>query len=201
MALTAWQEQQQFQSTRDMLLAQGARVGKSTHKVFTKGRGDLRIAQPVNFALTFCEEPVFTAGLVLKSGQSLIEHLYPMASVGVYKWKQDSRGMYVGAYIWASVAAGVNAQFAGYAQRLNDLKQIAARQTVSTVGQWEAEIDAVKAEIAKLQAGSIQYTQAQYELYQAKAELQANQYQLEHNLVFEGLAIRDVNYDQMMADY
>lgn len=194
MALTAWQEQQQFNAQREMLIAQGASVGRSTHKVFTKGRGDLRIAQPVNFALTFAEEPVFTTGLVLGPPR-LVEHLYPNATVGVYHWQRDSRGMYTGAYVWASIAAGVNREFAGYSYRLETLQDM-----VRGARPLEGSIEGAQDEIARLQRGTAVYAEATYQLYQTKAELQANAYVLEHHLVFEGLAIRDINYDDMMAD-
>lgn len=179
MTLTAWQEQQNFESKRAALIAQGARVGRSVHKVFTKGRGDVRVAQPVTFALTFCEEPIFTAGLALGGGQPLVEHLYPLATVGVYKWQRDSRGMYVGAYLWVSVTAGINTQFAGDAYLTERMLEQERKMTVP---------------------GSTSWTLAMTEIAKAKAEIQANQYSLEHHLVFEALAIRDINYDQMMAD-
>jgi hypothetical protein len=175
--LTAWQEQQAFTAQREMLLAQGARVGRSKHKVRTKGRGDLRIASPVNFALTFVEEPIFTSGVALTGG-NLVEHLYPLATVGVYQWKRDSRGMYVGAYVWVSVTAGLNDRYAG-AQYLK-LRQLEQAQKM-------------------LPPGTVNYYQMTQELAQVKAEVEANKYQLEHHLVFEGLAIRDINYEQMMA--
>jgi hypothetical protein len=179
LTVTAWQEQQAAQARRDAMVAAGAATGRSVHKVFTTGRGDIRIASPVKFSLTFTEQPFFTSGCVLHAG-SLVDHLYPTATVGVWKWQRDSRGMYTGAYIWVTVGAGLNAQFAGDAY-LRDLQQQVEYGKIS--GALTDEIYNITAAIA-----------------QAKAEQAANKYQLEHHLVFEALAIRDVNYDQMMAD-
>lgn len=201
MALTAWQEQQQYNAVRDMYIAQGARVGRSTHRVFTKGRGDIRIAQPVNFSLTFAEEPIFTAGLALHTG-SLVDHLYPLATVGVYQWKKDSRGMYIGAYIWASVSQGLNAEFAGEAFLTNSTQQyqqgkLTGQSLIDAVGPITGvpQVDEVGPHIGVPMADASNYT-----ISQARAAQQANQYQLEHHLVFEALAIRDINYDVMMSD-
>jgi hypothetical protein len=197
MALTAWQEQQQYSAQREMFIAQGARVGRSTHKVFTKGRGDLRIAQQVKFSLTFVEEPIFTSGVVLGPPR-LVEHLYPTATVGVYHWERDHRGMYVGAYIWAVVGAGINQEHAG-----NEVLQLRYKDALDgrrSMNELNMTISQIRAELAQLRAGSFDYTLAKYQLAQAQAELAANSYVLQHHLVFEGLAIRDINYDQMMAD-
>jgi len=78
-----------------------SRLAWSAHKVQSSGFGTVRQAVPIDFDLTFLEEPVFTQGasiVVSPSGA-----LDPVGSAGVWQWHRNPKGHYVGAYIYLSV--------------------------------------------------------------------------------------------------
>lgn len=153
MALTTYDEQAFYKDYQDNLAKNGARTGRSLHRLLSKGAGQSHIIQPLKFQITFTAQPTFTSGIALAAGQ-LVDGCYPICSVGVYKWQTDARKFYIGAYVWVAVTN--------------------APTSLHTGGFTQPEIV---------------YTQAGM-----------NQLELEHHLCFEGLALRDVNYDQMMAD-
>lgn len=161
MALTTYDEDALFSARREAIAANGARTGRSLHRIASKGAGEVHIVQPIDFRLTFVEQPTFTNGLSLLNGQ-LVSGAYPIASVGVYKWRRDTRGFYTGAYLWVGVTSAPT-----------DLVPLPP-------GDYDAEIVAVQ---------------------RSQAEARAlNSLSLEHHLCFEGMAIRDVDFDQIMAD-
>jgi hypothetical protein len=153
MALTAWDEQRDYLDRVSGIAANGAKVGRSLHWLLSRGAGEMHFIQPIPFQLTFVNKPLFTSGVALATGQ-LTSGAYPVVSTGVFKWQGDSRGFYIGAWIWIAV---------GFADT-----QLGTSST-----------DAVD---ATARAAAL------------------NKLELEHHLSFEGLALRDINYDQMMAD-
>lgn len=155
MALTVWDEQANFEAYKNNIAANGARNGRSLHRVISKGAGQTHIVQPLAFQLTFVQQPTFTSGVALSSGQ-LQDGGYPIVSVGVYKWQTDARGFYRGAYLWVGVTAAPTG--------------VSSDNTL---------LGAESAEIMAIILSSLE---------------------LEHHLCFEGMAIRDVDVDQLNAD-
>lgn len=180
MALTTWDEQQQYRDYLASLAYNGARDARSLHRIASKGTGETHIAKPVAFATTFVQEPTFTSGLSMLAG-TLISGAYPIASVGVYKWQTDRRNFYIGAYIWVAVTFGtteLNAQ---------NKEQAAARISLSEY----------RASQLALLRGEKSLLQAMSAVKQAQA---LNAIQLNHHLVFEGLALRDVDPNAVLDD-
>lgn len=105
MALTAWDEDAIARARASNIALNGARTARSFHRIASKGAGEIHMAQPVPFAVTFTEQPTLTSGLALGAGQ-LVPGAYPIAQVGVHKWQTDSRGFFIGAYLWIAVTFG-----------------------------------------------------------------------------------------------
>lgn len=176
MALTAWDEQEQFRDRASAIANAGARNGRSLHRVLSKGAGQTRIAQPIAFRLTFIGQPTFTSGVTLAAGQ-LQDGAYPVVSIGVFRWQKDGRGFYIGAWLWVAVTYGPTELSSA-----QDYQMLQAQQAAEVGADYQQ---------------SAAYLSAQTELQRAIA---LNRLELEHHLCFEGLALRDVNYDEIMAN-
>lgn len=71
-------------------------------KLTSKGSGQRRFGL-VTFPVIFAKEPHFTTGsAVIRNPQPKIWH-DPIGSAGVYAWKSDSRGFFLGAFMWVRV--------------------------------------------------------------------------------------------------
>jgi hypothetical protein len=78
----------------------GARLARVAVVYESSGNGELKVAEPIEFGLHFTEEPSVTTGRVLVDGQALVSGQYPNGDSGVWRWKRDEKGYYVGAYIY-----------------------------------------------------------------------------------------------------
>jgi hypothetical protein len=67
------------------------------------GWGELAYPEPVDFGLTFVEEPIVAYGFALVGGDKLVDNRFPRAQGGVYEWRIDGRGFYIGAHVFACV--------------------------------------------------------------------------------------------------
>lgn len=165
MALTAWDEQQYYRDRQTAITQAGARMGRSLHRVLSKGAGQVHLPNPLSFQLTFTEQPTFTSGVAIGTGQ-LADGSYPIVTVGVSNWQVDARGFYTGAWLWFGVTMAPTHVTAGPADTLTGAEQAIFVSSMTAVEQAIAMANV----------------------------------QLEHHLSFEGLALRDVNFDQIMAD-
>jgi len=68
------------------------------------GHGEIALADPVGFDVTFLEEPRVVTGVVLASGQ-LLAGKFPQVTAGVHRWVRDARGLWTGAYLFFVVDA------------------------------------------------------------------------------------------------
>lgn len=67
------------------------------------GVGQHRQSKPVIFPVVFRKEPHFTSGCAtVKHIDTNVWH-DPIGSCGLYAWKKDSAGNYIGAYVWTRV--------------------------------------------------------------------------------------------------
>lgn len=78
-----------------------SRLAQSYNSCVTYGNGRLRLADEIEFHCTFIEQPVVAYGASVTS--ELAENDYPMCTGGVFKWRVDSRGFYVGCYVFVTV--------------------------------------------------------------------------------------------------
>lgn len=69
----------------------------------TTGWGEIAFEECFEFGLTFIEEPYVACSMSLQDGDKLIEGRFPRASGGVYRWKKNHRGYYVGAWLFVTV--------------------------------------------------------------------------------------------------
>ena len=68
-------------------------------EVATHGIGQVQHEQVIPLDCTFIEEPNVAYGFKI-DGDTLIENYFPTCSGGVWKWQQDYRGYYIGAYVF-----------------------------------------------------------------------------------------------------
>lgn len=76
-----------------------ARHATSYARVTTHGVGEVLHERVVSFDCTFVEEPRVAYGFSI-DGDTLIDGLFPSSSGGVWKWQQDHRDYYLGAYVY-----------------------------------------------------------------------------------------------------
>lgn len=67
------------------------------------GIGQLRVAKPILFGISFRTEPHFTTGSATIKNPDAKNWHDPVGNAGVRSWERDSRGLFVGAHIWVRV--------------------------------------------------------------------------------------------------
>jgi hypothetical protein len=82
-----------------------ARRAVSEHQITTSGMGQRRLEDPIEFQVTFLEEPHFTSGFALASNPVPGLYLDPFANIGVRSWVTNDRGFYTGAWLYIRIAA------------------------------------------------------------------------------------------------
>lgn len=80
-----------------------ARQAYSFAALNTHGQGEILYPTIVPFNCTFIELPKVSTGFSM-DGDLLIRGLYPVVSAGVWKWQQDRRGFYLGAYVFFTIS-------------------------------------------------------------------------------------------------
>lgn len=76
-----------------------ARQAWSYASLTTTGVGEIQHPTVVRFDCTFIEQPKVAHGFSL-DGDTLVDGSFPTVSAGVWKWWQDKRGFYLGAYVF-----------------------------------------------------------------------------------------------------
>lgn len=89
----------QNQRRQEQVRENSSRQAWSYATLKTTGTGEVLHKTVVPFDCTFIERPRVAYGFHM-DGDALIPGLYPVCSAGVWKWQQDRREFYVGAYIF-----------------------------------------------------------------------------------------------------
>jgi hypothetical protein len=76
-----------------------ARQAESFATITSHGVGEVQHTTVVTFDCTFVEKPSVAYCFSL-DGDTLIDGYFPTSSGAVWKWQIDSRGFYVGAYVF-----------------------------------------------------------------------------------------------------
>lgn len=74
------------------------RLAQSYAVYTTTGWGEFKDPTVINFSCTFIEEPMVSHGYSL-NGDLLVSTRYPRAFGFVFKWRQDNRDFYTGAWV------------------------------------------------------------------------------------------------------
>lgn len=67
------------------------------------GLGQYRLPHPVIFPVNFRTEPHFVCGSAVILGPNTSLYHDPRGSSGVWAWKRDANGLYIGAFCWLRV--------------------------------------------------------------------------------------------------
>jgi len=78
------------------------RFAQTFGRFTTTGWGEVAFEDMFDFGLSFIEEP-FVAYSSSIDSDALIDTRFPRATGGVYRWKQDKRGFYVGAWCYTTI--------------------------------------------------------------------------------------------------
>lgn len=89
----------------EQVRSNAAGVARAVFAFRSSGHGELKLAAPVRFGVTFTEQPAISTGVVLVSGR-LVAGKFPNACAGVYQWVRNPRGLFVGAKMFFVVDAG-----------------------------------------------------------------------------------------------
>jgi hypothetical protein len=93
-----WDSIRQHEADDRRHLENSARIASAYGFFSTTGWGEFAFEDCHIFGLTFIEEPSVAYGYSL-DGDSLVDLRFPRAWGMVYRWKQDQRGYYVGAWV------------------------------------------------------------------------------------------------------
>ena len=84
---------------REQIRENSSRQAWSWGSVSTHGYGAIQHATVVPFNCTFIDMPKIATGFSM-DGDTLIDGAFPTVTAGVWKWQQDYREFYVGAYVF-----------------------------------------------------------------------------------------------------
>lgn len=93
-------------SRLDQTRENSTRLAQAYATFDTSGIGEFQAPDMVEFGCFFVERPLVAYGMST-DGDRLVKERFPLSQGGVYGWQQDSRGLYVGAYVMVVVQAGV----------------------------------------------------------------------------------------------
>lgn len=97
-----WQSFEQQRWTVEQHKENRARYASAYCRFNSTGWGEIAFPKCFEFGLTFTERPYVSYACSL-DGDQLVDTRFPRSQGGVYKWKQDSRGFYTGAWCYAVV--------------------------------------------------------------------------------------------------
>lgn len=83
----------------DAIRENSARLAESQAFFSTHGWGEFKIPEVVRFNCTFIERPAVSSGLSI-DGDVLVPTRFPRVTAGVYRWLQDTKGFYIGAWVF-----------------------------------------------------------------------------------------------------
>lgn len=109
-AFNPWMDQERHRGWLNQHAENSSRLAQSYAVFDTTGWGEVAFDQCFLFDLTFIEPPViaygFGVGLVggaEMNNDQLVDTRFPRCSGGVYRYKTDKRGFYLGAYCFVTV--------------------------------------------------------------------------------------------------
>lgn len=94
-------ERERWQTQTSENSARGAWAWGNVH---TKGSGEVVIAEPIMFGVTFTNQPTVSYGFCLDDDDQLVDDRYPRCSGGVLRWVRTADDFYVGAHVLVTVA-------------------------------------------------------------------------------------------------
>ena len=95
---------QQQRMREQQVRENSSRLASAFTTATSTGQGGFRFTEMFRFGCTFAERPYVTVGHVINSPEP-VANQYPVASGGVWKWQQNERGFYIGAWLYLSVYA------------------------------------------------------------------------------------------------
>lgn len=98
----AWTHLRLEESRRMAQAENTGRLAFAYGQASTTGWGELEIPSCIDFELTFIEMPYVAYGFAV-DGESLVDTRFPRCSGGVSRWRQDTNGYYVGAWVFVTV--------------------------------------------------------------------------------------------------
>lgn len=88
---------------REAQATNSARLALYRHTHAASGVGTARIDAPILFDVAFLERPHFTQGTAVRVGPDLGVWYLPVGTAGLYQWERNTKGHYIGAYIYLDV--------------------------------------------------------------------------------------------------
>lgn len=81
--------------------ARGAWAWGTAH---SKGWGEILIEDPIEFGITFVQEPVVAYGFALDDEDQLVDGRFPRCNGGVVRWMRNAQDFYIGAWAFVTVS-------------------------------------------------------------------------------------------------
>lgn len=81
-----------------------ARYAFAYGKAHSSGWGEVVVADPIMFGITYVHEPTVAYGYALDDDDQLVDGRFPRCSGGVLRWVRTPEEYYVGAYVLVTVA-------------------------------------------------------------------------------------------------
>lgn len=94
----------------DATAENATRLARVAVTFLSTGYGETELTHPIDFGVTFIDEPTVTTGVVMEPGQRLVAGNFPNCSAGVSKWQTLQRNSsnapnlyWTGAYLYLVV--------------------------------------------------------------------------------------------------
>lgn len=94
-----FQALEQRRGQLDQIRENTSRLATCQLSFHTHGWGEFKLPAVSYFTSTFIERP-FVATAVSLDGDKLVDTRFPRVSAGVYRWLQDAKGYYTGAWVY-----------------------------------------------------------------------------------------------------
>jgi hypothetical protein len=94
-----FQALEQRRGQLDAIRENSARLAEAHLTFSTHGWGEFKLPEAAYFSCTFIEQPNITTGVAL-DGDLLVPTRFPRVTAGVYRWLQDTKGFYIGAWVF-----------------------------------------------------------------------------------------------------
>jgi len=94
-----FQALEQRRGQLDAIRENSARLATAQLSFTTHGWGEFKLPEVAYFGVTFIERPLLASGVSI-DGDALIPTRFPRVTAGVYRWLQDVKGFYIGAWVF-----------------------------------------------------------------------------------------------------
>lgn len=102
MSTTPWAALVRRQAATDSQRENSGRLAFTLAEAVSTGFGDFLLPDQVTFDVDYIEMPHLMHAPVV-DGDTLVENRFPRVTCGVYRWNVNSRGLYVGAWVYITV--------------------------------------------------------------------------------------------------